>query len=134
MYEAEIKQLISPTMKQILVVDDDITSLDIVSFLFEKRGYTVNRAGDGYAALQFLKSNAVDLAIVDLMMPGINGVDAIAQMRSQKLTEAPIIAFTAIDDPQLHEDALAAGCNSVLTKPCPTERLVKEIRKYLDLN
>lgn len=121
-------------MKQILVVDDDITSLDIVSFLFEKRGYTVNRAADGYAALDFLKTNDIDLAIVDLMMPGMNGVETVEQMRTQGLTTAPIIAFTAIDDPQLHDDALQAGCNSVLTKPCPTERLVREIRKYLDLN
>jgi CheY-like chemotaxis protein len=121
-------------MKQILVVDDDITSLDLVSFLFEKKGYAVKRCGDGFSALSFLKDHPVDLAIVDLMMPGINGVETISQIRKEKLTTAPIIAFTAIDDPQLHDDAIEAGCNSVLTKPCPTDRLVREIRKYLDLN
>lgn len=121
-------------VKQILVVDDDITSLDLVSFLFEKQGYSVSRCGDGFAALNFLRENPVDLAIVDLMMPGINGVETILQIRKENLTQAPIIAFTAIDDPQLHDDALEAGCSSVLTKPCPTDRLVREIRKYLDLN
>lgn len=121
-------------MKQILVVDDDITSLDIVSFVFEKHGYTVNRAADGHTAVEFLRNNQIDLAIVDLMMPGINGVETVSQIRKQNLTTAPIIAFTAIDDPQLHQEAINAGCNSVLTKPCPTEKLVKEIRRFLDLN
>jgi two-component system response regulator ResD len=120
--------------KQILVVDDDITSLDIVAFVFEKRGFNVERAADGPAAVQFLKTNQIDLAIFDLLMPGMNGVEAVELIRKSNLTQAPIIAFTAVDDPDLHESAVKAGCNSVLTKPCSTDRLVKEIKKYLELN
>jgi CheY-like chemotaxis protein len=68
------------------------------------------------------------------MMPGMNGVEAVKIVRDQNMTIAPIIAFTAIDDPDLHESAVQAGCNSVLTKPCSTDKLVKEIKKYLELN
>lgn len=121
-------------MKQILVIDDDITSLDIVSFVFEKQGYTVTRFADGHSAIDFLQNNVVDLTIIDLMMPQINGIDTVRLIRTEKLTDCPIIAFTAVDDPQLHQAAIDAGCNSVLTKPCPTEKLVREIRRYLDLN
>jgi len=120
--------------KQILVVDDDITSLDIVAFVFEKRGFKVERAADGPAAVKFLQDNEIDLAIFDLLMPGMNGVEAVRLIRDGNLSKAPIIAFTAVDDPDLHESAVTAGCNSVLTKPCSTDRLVKEIKKYLELN
>ena len=120
-------------MKQILVVDDDITSLDIVAFVFEKKGFSVERAADGQAAIDFLRENEVDLAIFDLMMPGMNGDEAVRLIRSQSISKAPIIAFTAIDDPGLHQRATEAGCNSVLTKPCSTDKLVKEINKYLEL-
>lgn len=116
------------------MVDDDITSLDIVAFVFEKRGFNVERAADGPAAVKFLKDEEVDLAIFDLMMPGMNGVEAVEIIRKGGLSSAPIIAFTAVDDPELHERAIKAGCNSVLTKPCSTDRLVKEIKKYLELN
>lgn len=121
-------------LKQILVVDDDVTSLDIVAFIFEKRGYSVERAGGGRAAIDFLTENKVDLGIFDLMMPGMNGVDAVREIRERGLSDAPIIAFTAVDEDEFHSKAIEVGCNSVLTKPCSTEKLLKEINKYLDLN
>lgn len=123
--------LISAEEKHILVIDDDITSLDLVSFLFEERGYNVERCADGNSAIDYCKTIRPDLLIVDLMMPQINGVETVRQLRELGLTGVPIIAFTAVDDPQLHKDAFDAGCNEVLTKPCPSEKLVRHIKKHL---
>ncbi len=117
--------------KHILVIDDDITSLDIVSYLFEERGYIVERCTDGYSAIDFVKETKPDLLIVDLMMPKINGVDTVREIRQMGLKEVPIIAFTAVDEPELHRDAITAGCNEVLTKPCPAERLIRHIKRLL---
>ena len=117
--------------KHILVIDDDVTSLDIVSFLFEERGYDVERCSDGFAAIEYVKRVKPDLLLVDLMMPGINGAETVRQIRELGLSAVPIIAFTAIDDPELHRGALDAGCNEVLTKPCPAEKLIRNIKKYL---
>lgn len=119
--------------KHILVVDDDVTALDIVSYVFEDRGYTVDRCVDGFAALESVKVTAPDLVLIDLLMPGIDGIETVRRLRSTGLTEVPVIAFTAVDDPIMHEEAITAGCSTVLTKPCPTERLVRAIKKELHL-
>lgn len=117
--------------KHILVIDDDITSLDIVSYLFEDRGYIVERCADGASAIEYVKTKNPDLLIVDLMMPNINGKETVEQIRALGLTTVPIIAFTAVDDPQLHSEAIQAGCNEVLTKPCRPDKLLKHIEMYL---
>lgn len=117
--------------KQILVIDDDITSLDIVSYLFEERGYHVERCADGYTAIEYTKQATPDLIIVDLMMPQINGTETVRNIRALGLKDVPIIAFTAVDEPELHREAEQAGCNTVLTKPCRPEKLLKHIKEYL---
>jgi CheY-like chemotaxis protein len=116
--------------KKILVIDDDITSLDIVSFMFEEKGFQVQRCTDGFSAIEQVKSEHPDLIIVDLMMPGINGIDTVKELRAQGV-ESPIIAFTAVDEPILHKEAEDAGCNTVLTKPCRSDKLVETIHRLL---
>lgn len=118
--------------KSILVIDDDITSLDLVSFLFEERGYRVERCADGFSAIDFVRDNAPNLIIVDLMMPKINGVDTVAKIRELGL-KVPIIAFTAVDEPELHAAAEQAGCDRILTKPCRPQRLLEQINSLLAL-
>jgi CheY-like chemotaxis protein len=119
--------------QHIVVIDDDITSLDIISFLFENRGFKVHRCADGASAIEYLKNVDPDLLIVDLMMPQLNGVDTVKEIRGLGFATLPILAFTAVDDPALHEEARQAGCNEVLTKPCNAERLLKQVRRFLDL-
>ncbi len=120
--------------RNILIVDDDITSLDIVSFLFEKKGFKVNRCADGFAAIEYTKTKTPDLIIIDLRMPKINGADTVKKIREMGLSEVPIIAFTAVDEQQVHDEAKLAGCNRVLTKPCRPEKLIKNIEELLPTN
>lgn len=120
------------TPRNILIIDDDITSLDIVSFLFEERGYQVSRCADGYAAIDQAKTLAPDVIVVDLMMPNINGADTVRSIRALGLQTVPIIAFTAVDDPEYHREAREAGCNEVLTKPCRPEKLLKHIDRFFN--
>lgn len=117
--------------KHILVIDDDITSLDIVCYLFEEHGYRVDRCTDGFSAIESVRNSPPDLMIVDLMMPQINGVETVRQIRDLGVGAVPIIAFTAVDEPDLHREAMDAGCNEVLTKPCPAEKLIRQIRRFL---
>ena len=116
---------------KVLVVDDDITSLDIVSYMLEQQGFSVERSADGYTAVEQVKSISPDAMVVDLMMPGINGAETVRQIREQGFSSIPIIAFTAVDDPEYHEQARQAGCNEVLTKPCRPEKLVQHILNLL---
>ncbi len=111
---------------KILVVDDDVTSLDLIDLLFEDKGFQVIRRADGASAVACVKEENPDCILVDLMMPGITGQEAVRQIRAQGIT-IPIVAFTALDDPDTHEEAREAGCNLVLTKPCKPSELVKHI-------
>ncbi len=118
-------------MKTLLVIDDDMTSLDIISYFFEARGYNVERRADGVSAVEAYQDLSPDLVVVDLLMPEVNGVDTVIEMKKIPRVHPPFIAFTAVDDPQMHQAALSAGCDEVLTKPCPTERLLKTIERHL---
>jgi CheY-like chemotaxis protein len=117
--------------KKILVIDDDMTALDIVDFLFEDEGYEVARRADGITALEFLENELPDIMLVDLMMPKMNGKDCIMQARNKGIN-IPIIAFTAIDDPEVHQEAIDAGANLVLTKPCKPNKLLETINKFIE--
>src|SRR5262245_37309875 len=96
-------------MREILLIDDDITSLDIISFLFEGRGFGLRRCANGHAAIDAVREKRPDLILVDLMMPGLNGMDTVREIRALGLESLPIIAFTAAEDVDLHMDALASG-------------------------
>lgn len=121
----------SSAERNIVIIDDDITALDIVSYLFEDRGFKVHRCTDGRSAVDFVKRYKPDLIIADLMMPELNGVQTVKLIRGLGLKDLPIIAFTAVDDSAFHEEALQAGANIVLTKPCPPEKLLKHVRTFL---
>lgn len=116
--------------KKILVIDDDMTALDIVDFLFEDEGFDVVRRADGITALECVESEMPDIVLIDLMMPRMSGQECIKETRAKGIT-VPIVAFTAIDDPEVHQEALDAGANLVLTKPCKPNKLLSSINELL---
>jgi CheY-like chemotaxis protein len=116
--------------KQILLVDDDITSLDIVSVLFEKKGYEVIRKAGGKSAIEALGEITPDLVLLDLMMPEYDGVETMKEIRSMGIN-VPVIAFTASSDSDLHDLALEAGCVGVITKPCRSKMLIEIVEKSI---
>jgi CheY-like chemotaxis protein len=116
--------------KKILIIDDDMTALDIVDFLFEDKGYEVIRRADGISALECIDEVKPNIVLIDLMMPRMNGQECVRQMRQRGL-QLPVVAFTALDDPEIHQEAISAGCNLVLTKPCKPAVLVKHIEGLL---
>ncbi|MGI6524314.1 MAG: response regulator transcription factor [Bdellovibrionota bacterium] len=118
------------TPATILIVDDDVTALDIVDYLFEDKGFEVVRRADGQSAIDCVEEINPNIILVDLMMPRLSGQETVRQMRAKGIT-VPVVAFTAIDNPEIHQEALDAGCNLVLTKPCRPNILVKHIEDLL---
>lgn len=116
--------------KKILIIDDDVTALDIVDYLFEDKGYDVIRRADGLSALECVDDVQPHIILIDLMMPKMNGQECIKEIRHKGM-QVPIVAFTAVDDPEIHKEAMDAGCNLVLTKPCKPNVLVKHIEDLL---
>lgn len=118
------------TEKRILIIDDDVTALDIVDYLFEDKGYDVVRRADGVSALECVEEVRPQVILIDLMMPRMNGQECVRLIRGKGFT-IPIVAFTALDDPDVHQDALDSGCNLVLTKPCRPNVLLSHIEGLL---
>jgi CheY-like chemotaxis protein len=116
--------------RKILIIDDDVTALDIVDFLFEEKGYEVVRRTDGITALECVEQVKPDIILIDLMMPRMSGQECVRQIRGKGI-DIPIVAFTALDDPEIHQEARDAGCNLVLTKPCKPKLLVKHLEDLL---
>ncbi|MDD2943479.1 MAG: response regulator [bacterium] len=118
--------------REILLVDDDVTSLDIICFLFEGKGYSVRRCASGEDALKIVEASAPALLIIDLMMPGLDGFETIKLLRSSGYLR-PIIAFTAVDDDEAHRRVLDVGGDKVLTKPCAPEKLLTVVQQYMKI-
>ena len=118
------------TMKKILIVDDDLSQLDIIEILFENSGFEVDQAIDAQNALSKVTDFSPDIILLDLNMPNVNGAEAAKKIRELKYS-GPILAFTASEDQNLIDKALENGCKKVLRKPCCTEILVNEVSSLL---
>ena len=119
-------------MKKILVVDDNDTNLYLIRFILEKGGHEVIEARDGLEGVKLALEEKPDLVIMDIQLPGIDGMEATRRIRaSEAAGKVPIIALTSFAMPADKELALAAGCNSYLTKPIDIQTFITEVNRCL---
>ena len=110
--------------KRILVVDDNYANLKLASDLCACEGYVVDRAESAEAALLAIAENIPDLILMDLALPGIDGVELTRYLRGQAATrETPVVALTAFAMRRDEERALEAGCDAYVVKPIDTRAL-----------
>ncbi len=103
--------------KKVLVIDDEMVMRSLIAINMRRSGYTVTDTDNFAQALDYLDSITPDLIILDIMMPGMNGVDLCRRIRSRANTmETPIIVFSALGDETTIKNALAAGANRYLHK------------------
>lgn len=114
---------------RILVVDDEREIRRCLELSLEERGYTVLAAESGEKALELLKQSHADVAIVDLLLPGIDGIELTRSMR--QWSTLPIIILSAIGDDKKKVEALEAGADDYVTKPFNIEEVVARIRSVL---
>lgn len=119
-------------MKQgtILVVDDEQPIADILKFNLEKEGYTVLCAFDGNTAVDVALSQHPDLILLDLMLPGMDGMDVCREVRSHQL-QMPIIMLTAKDDEIDKVLGLELGADDYVTKPFSTRELLARVKAHM---
>jgi CheY-like chemotaxis protein len=121
----------SPAGKTILIVDDEFGVLEVLEFILSDAGFTVVSAINGQDALARLEETTPDLAIVDFMMPILDGSGVIKAIRSdQRLRDIPIILASALPEKTIRERC--DGYTTFLRKPYKTEQLMEEISKLLD--
>ena len=121
-------------MATILVVDDEVGALTLIGIMLERGGFDVIKARSAYAALEALENHTPDLIILDVMMPGMDGIELCRRIRERpETTEIPIVMLSARGDPASVDAGLEAGADDYLQKPILHHDLLSKIRKMLDL-
>ncbi|MFG2292355.1 response regulator transcription factor [Streptomyces sp. NPDC048603] len=114
---------------RVLVVDDDPTVAEVVTGYLHRAGHTVDRAADGPAALEAAARNAPDLVVLDLMLPGIDGLEVCRRLRAERLV--PVIMLTARGDEDDRIAGLELGADDYVTKPFSPRELVLRVESVL---
>jgi two-component system cell cycle response regulator DivK len=119
-------------MPKILLVEDNEASRDALARRLERRNYEVVLAGDGHQAVALAREAQPDLILMDLGMPGMDGWDATAHLKSDPETRhIPIIVLSARAMPNDRHQALAAGGDDFDSKPVQFDRLLEKIETLL---
>lgn len=112
-------------MKRVLVVDDEPSIVTLLTFNLEKEGYSVTSAEDGKTGYELALNEAFDFIILDVMLPGMDGMEIAKKLRQEKI-ETPILMLTAKDDAIDRILGLEIGADDYLTKPfSPREVLAR---------
>lgn len=120
-------------MRTILVVDDSRTSLRVIGGRLGAMGYMVVLADSGREALDLISGRGFDLVLLDMVMPGMSGLEALAEIRSAPDTaDLPVIMITALHDTDGAVAALAAGADDHLAKPFDFGVLHARIERTLE--
>jgi CheY-like chemotaxis protein len=117
---------------RVLIVDDNPTNLKLVAYLVKAQGYEVETASDAETALAAIATNRPRLILMDLQLPGIDGLELTRRLKADPSTrEIKVIALTAYAMKGDHEKAIAAGCDDYVTKPIDTRALPQVIARHL---
>ncbi len=118
----------------ILVVDDDRTSLAILENMLHHHDYRVHRADNGGLALEMAPTSSPDLIILDIMMPGMDGLEVCRRLKADENTAGmPVIFISALDDPLDIVKAFKAGGVDYITKPFQPEEVIARVQTHLDV-
>lgn len=118
--------------KHILVVDDEIGALTLIGIMLERGGFGVLKAKDARSALAILDQNTPDMIILDVMMPGMDGIELCRVIRSRSDTgKTPVLILSARGDAESIMRGIEAGANDYLPKPILHHDLVAKVRAML---
>jgi len=115
-----------------MLVDDEMAMLTLVSITMKRHGFCVVEAENATKALNLLEKSVPDLIIIDMMMPGMNGIELCEQIRSRPQTShIPIIMLSALHDGKNAKRALEVGANLYLPKVTSHYELITKVRDIL---
>ena len=113
---------------RILVIDDDTKLTDLLQLVFESKGFGVTIANSGIQALDSLETELPEAVLLDLMMPGMSGLEVCQRIRANPRTSnVPVVVLTAKTGTKSKQELLKAGATDYLVKPVPLNDLVSRI-------
>ncbi len=120
-------------MAEILIVDDDRINLALAHSILKQAGFAVLEAASGEEAVDMAIQSLPDLIVMDIMMPGIGGVEALHRLRQNKATwNIPVIALTAMAMPDDREKLFIDGFSAYISKPLHVHEFVEQVRHVLE--
>ncbi|NML68986.1 response regulator [Chryseobacterium sp. RP-3-3] len=118
--------------KKILIVDDDPRNIFALKLTLKSRGYQIESCTMAQEAIQILKEHAIDIILMDMMMPEMDGYEAIRMIRNTpSMSEIPVIAVTAQAMPEDRQKCIDAGAQDYVSKPIDVDQLMTAIEKFL---
>ncbi len=118
--------------KKILFIEDEPDQRMIIRFRLEKSGYSVMMAEDGEEGLKKAAMEKPDLILLDIIMPGIDGLEVCRRLRKNpKTASIPVITTTAAGIDDLEQQCLSAGADDCVRKPYEAEDLLAKVKKFL---
>jgi len=117
---------------RILIVDDDPHAVEILTRMLSREGYGCLSAASGAAALQIVREQPVDVILLDVMMPQMDGLEVCEHLRKDDaLRQIPVILLTAKDDMETRSRGMGLGVSEYLTKPINKRELFTRIEAQL---
>ena len=119
-------------MKKILVVDDEKDLVDLLAWNLHQEGYRVITACDGREAISVVEHIVPDLMLLDIMMPGMDGMAVLRSLRKDGATKnTPIVMVTALSESSVISDALKDGATDVVFKPFSMKHMMQQVECWL---
>ena len=116
----------------LLIVDDNLSLANLYQIVFEREGWQVERVSSGQEALDRLNAGLPDVILLDVMMPGMDGIEVCRRIRSQQPSTPPtIVVYTANNRPEVRETSLAAGANIFFSKNLAVFELPARLTAHL---
>jgi DNA-binding response OmpR family regulator len=119
---------------QIMVVDDDQDTVAILARHLQREGFVPIEANSGAQCLKLVQENEVDVILLDLMMPDMDGFQVVRELRANPVTaEIPVIMITARDDLDARAEGMRLGVSDFLAKPVFRRQLASRVRAQLEV-
>jgi len=118
------------SLKKILIIDDELQLVESLAVRLKASGYAVQTAPDGVSGINKFKEESPDLVILDIMMPGLSGLDVLKELKQISLN-TPVIMLTAYGTSESAIEALRLGAYDHLSKPFNTQTLLEMVKKAL---
>ncbi|MDW7660324.1 MAG: response regulator transcription factor [Bacillota bacterium] len=119
------------TKQKILIVDDEIHILELLRYNLETNGFEVIQAENGEEALELISNEAIDGVILDLMLPGIDGIEVLRKVRKSDKSNLPIIMLTAKNEEIDAVIGLEMGADDYIGKPFRTRELISRLKSVM---
>ena len=119
-------------MARVLVIEDNAANMRLATFLLESNGHVVLPAVDAEAGLTIARAEQPDLVLMDIQLPGMDGLQATAKLKDDPMTRAiPVIALTALAMKGDEERIRAAGCDGYIAKPLSYKGFLTTVNAHL---